>query len=96
MTNKTTKRKGIIFGLLGLGVAILSLIFIVPNTLYLLKVGFTLQNILTGKLPENYVTGDGSTFNAVETAMWVGGALTIFLGLISTTLLFKSQKVVRN
>lgn len=87
---------GIIFGFLALGIAILSLAFIIPNTLYLLKVGFTIQNILTGKLPENYVTGDGSTFNAVETVMWVGGVLTILFCLISTILLFKSQKVVRN
>jgi len=72
---------GKLLGIVSLVILFLLLFFIYKNTAYLLNAGFGWKNIITGELPENYLTGDGSTFYINDAAIHTGLPLVIFLGI---------------
>jgi len=82
---------GKLLGIVSLVILFLLLFFIYKNTAYLLNAGFGWKNIITGELPENYLTGDGSTFYINDAAIHTGLPLVIFLGIASIFLIKKER-----
>lgn len=76
-------------------VTVLTAWFLVQNTLYLLGVGFTLENIILNELPQDYSTGDGSVFNMVIFVLWFGLPIVLALWGFTFVTFWKNRKSKR-